>query len=273
MSKKNTWGASRFKLSLNILLVLFSTVVLTQEKVVHARIIIDLDNASAEGIYITNSRTKMTSITDLTGSFSIKAQVGDSLLIRSTFYESRRFYLSKNLIKKELISIHLNLQPITLDEAVFTRKLTGYLEDDVKHNPSKNQIAKLYKELGVNPDASKLRDSSDFKMWKDISPFHLNVEKVVEILNGDLRRRQNLYQYEGMEQIIVQIRDYFGDHYFINDLKIPKEKIREFIFFAYSTSPIPSHFSNKNYLNIMAELSKIAPLYITRLNKWNAPLL
>ncbi|MFV0304462.1 MAG: hypothetical protein ACK5IC_03140, partial [Moheibacter sp.] len=256
-----------------ILFLLFGVTIFSQEKIINGRIVIDIDETSPDGIYVTNTRTKITSISDLIGHFSIKAVQGDSLLVQSPFYEERKIYLNDNLFQKELITIHLNLKTFLLEEGIISPKLTGYLDIDVKYNSKKDQIAKLYKELGVNPDASKLRDSSDFKMWKDISPFHLNVEKVVEILNGDLRRRQNLYQYEGLEQIIIQIRDYFGDDYFINDLKIPEEKIREFVFFAYSTSPIPSHFSNKNYLNIMAELSKIAPLYITRLNKWNAPLL
>lgn len=273
MGKKNTRGASKLVLFLSILLTTISIPAFAQEKFINARIIIDLDEASAEGIYITNSRTKITAITDLTGSFSMRAQVGDSLLIRSTFYEARRFYLSKNLLDKELISIHLNLQPIILGEAIITQKLTGYLEQDVKYSSKTDAIEKLYDELGVNPDASKLRDSTNFTMWKDVTPFSLNVEKLYEAFSGDLRRRKNLYQYEGREYIIENIHQYFGDDYFINDLKIPKEKIREFIFYAYSTSLIPSYYSNGNYLTIMTELSKIAPIYITRLNKWNVPLL
>ncbi len=212
-----------------------------QEKLVKGIIIIDTEDELPEGIYVTNSRTQLTSITDLTGSFALHAEAGDTLLIRSYFYESRRFYITENLIKKDVLTIHLNLQPIALDEAVITQKLTGFLDKDAKYNPKNDQIANLYKELGVNPDASKLRDSSNFKMWKDISPFHLNVEKVFESITGDLRRRQNLYKFEGSESIILAIREYFGDEYFTDDLHIPKEKIREFIFFAYESTSIKSN--------------------------------
>ncbi len=241
-----------------------------QEKNINGVIIIDLDDASPEGIYITNSRTKLTAITDLTGSFSLKAEAGDSLLIRSAFYESRRFYLTENLMKNDFINIHLNLQPIVLDEAIITQPLTGYLDKDAKYDPRKDVVAKLYKELGVNPDASKLRDSSDFKFGQGYSITGVDVEKFYDYFSGDLRRRQNLYAFEGREARIQNIMEFFGETYFIEDLKIPKEKIREFVFYSFETSQIPSYYENGNFLNIMTELSKIAPVYISRLNSWRS---
>jgi len=249
---------------------LLTQIISAQEKNINGRIIIDLDDSSPEGVYITNSRTQLTAITDLTGSFTLNAQAGDSLLIQSTFYESRRFYLTENLMKNEFINIHLNLQPIALDEAIITQKLTGFLDKDAKYNPEKDQIAKLYKELGVNPDASKLRDSSNFQMWKDVTPLSLNVERLYESFSGNLRRRQNLYAFEGKEIKIMHIREYFGDEYFTNELKIPEEKIREFIFYSYESSQIPMYYENGNFLSLMNELSKMAPVYLSRLNAWNS---
>lgn len=243
-----------------------------QEKLVKGVIIIDTEDGTPEGIYVTNSRTQLSSITDLTGSFAIHAAAGDSLLIRSSFYESRRFYLTESLMKKDFVTIHLNLQPIVLDEAVITQKLTGFLDKDAKYDPGKDQVARLYKELGVNPDASKLRDSTDFTMWKDFTITSLNVEKLFEVFNGDLRRRQNLYDFEGTESVIMAIREYFGDNYFTEDLHIPKEKIREFIFFTYGFTTIPSYYQSGNYLKIMQLFSQTAPAYLNRLKSWNAPV-
>jgi hypothetical protein len=273
LNKKNTREASNSKIRLSFLFLFFTSFSLfSQEKLVNGVIIIDLDDASPEGIFVTNSRTELTSITDITGSFALHARAGDSLIIRSDFYETRKFYLTEHLMQKDLLKIHLNLQPVVLDEAVITQKLTGFLDKDAHYNPGKDQIADLYKELGVNPDASKLRDSSDFTMWKDVSPVSLNVEKLLEVFNGDLRRRQNLYQFEGTEAVIENIRNYFGDEYFTEDLGIPKEKIREFIFFTYESTSIRNDYEAGNFLKIMQVFSKTAPLYLNRLKSWNAPI-
>lgn len=249
-------------------LLVFIVNINAQEKLINGRIIIDLEEADPNDIYITNTRTNISAITDATGSFSIRAQAGDSLLIRSYQYETRRFYLNENLMNKNFINIHLNLQTVVLEEARITKKLTGFLDKDAQYNPKKDQVAKLYKELGVNPDASKLRDSSNFKMWKDISPFHLNVERLVDVFTGDLRRRQNLYEFEGREAKIKAIHQYFGNTFFIEDLNIPKERIRDFIFYAYGSSEIPTYYNNNNYLSIMLTLSKLAPIYLSRLDPW-----
>ncbi len=255
---------------LTILFLGFLVQLPAQEKIIKGVIIIDLDDASPEGIYITNSRTRNTTVTDLTGSFSLRAETGDSLLIQSAFYESRRFYLTENLMKKDFINIHLNIQPIALDEVVISQKLTGFLDIDAKYKPGKDPIADLYIELGVNPDASKLRDSTDFTMWKDVSPLHLNVEKLYDVFSGDLRRRQNLYAFEGRETKIQHIANYFGENYFTEELEIPKEKIREFVYFSFESSQIPMFYENGNFLNIMNELSKMAPVYLSRLNSWRS---
>lgn len=258
------------KIMLNLLIfTLFSSMGYAQEKLINGRIIIDLEDASPEGIYITNSRTQFTSITDITGSFAIHAVVGDSLLIRSTFYESRKFHLKQSLFKNELITIHLNMQPIALDEVVISTKLTGILEKDAKYSSRPDPVAELYAEMGINPDIKYRRDATDFQMWKDVSPLHLNVEKLLESMTGDLRRRQNLFDYEDKEAILTEIREYFGDDYFIQDLDIPQSKIREFIFFAYETTFISNHYKVKNYFKIMEEFNKVRETYLKRLNSQN----
>lgn len=237
-----------------------------QEKLINGRIIIDIENESADGIYITNSRTGITAVTDLTGSFTLHAQEGDELLIRSYVYESRKFILGKNVFNSKPVTIHLNLQPIILDEAVLTQKLTGYLDIDAKYDPSKDKIAKLYKDLGFDPDAGKVRDSTAMMPWNQYEPFKLNVEGIYGAITGDNRRKRNLYEFEDKEERIQNIKDYFGESYFVDDLNIPKEKIREFVFFSFETTNIPEHYVKGNYLSIMLELGKSAKTYLNRLN-------
>lgn len=243
-----------------------------QEKTIQGLIILDIENSPADGIFITNSRTQLTSITDITGSFSIRVQAGDILYIRSELYESRQFLLTDYLMTKKMLTIHLNLQPILLEEAVITPKLTGFLDRDVRYSPGKDPLAKLYKNLGFNPDVSNLRDSSSFQFGKDISPLHMNVERIFEAISGDLRRRRNLYIYEGKQIKINKIHSYFGNDYFVQDLKIPKEKISDFIVYSLDIGTISVHYENGNFLSIMMELNRLAPSFLKRLNSWYLPI-
>lgn len=248
-----------------LILICNSIVGFSQEKLIKGRIIIDILDAPAEGIHVTNTRTKYTSITDLTGNFALNSRLGDTLLIRSAFYETRKFEIKESVFKKASIDIHLNMQPVILDEARLSPKLTGYLDKDAKISNRKDPVAEIYKQLGVNPDKKIRRDTTSFALGKDVSPFHLNVEKLADLISGDLRRRQNLYKYEATEIKIQEIRAFFGDDYFTLDLGIPQEKIREFIFFSFETTDIPKHYETKNYFNIMSAFLKTKNIYLQRL--------
>lgn len=241
-----------------------------QEKLLTGRIIIDIDDESAEGIYITNKTTKITTITDLTGSFRIHGEAGDELLIQSYLYESRKFIITQSVMDKGFVNIHLNLQPIVLEEAVIMQKLTGYLDIDAKYD-TKEKVTKLKKDLGL-PLKDKQKDSVDMRPWNEYTPFTLNVEGILGAITGDTRRKRNLYYYEDKEERIVNIKDYFGETYFVNDLKIPKEKIRDFLFYAFETSKIPEYYTSGNYLSIMVELSKASKVYQKRLDSWSKSL-
>lgn len=244
-----------------------------QERLIHGLIILDVDEPIIEKIHVTNSRTQLTSFTDLTGSFSMRAMVGDILYIRSSLYESRQFLLTEALINKSVINIHLNLQPVLLEEAVISPKLSGYLDKDVRYSPDKDRLAKLYRNLGFNPDVSNLRDTTPLEFWKDFSPTHFNVERVFEAISGDLRRRQSLYKHESKQNKINGIHSYFGDNYFVQDLNIPKEKISDFLTYSYDSSTIPLHYSKGNYFSIMIELNRLAPIFLSRLNTWYTPVI
>ncbi len=244
----------------------------SQEKMIEGRIVIDVDDETPEGIMITNSRTQITSITDLTGSFSLRVQENDELIIRSALFESRNFIIRKSMMDKALIQIHLNYQPVILDEAVITEKLTGYLDKDVKYKPSKDVIAKLYKDIGINPDNGKLRDSTALKPWKEQMPFTLNVEGIFGAITGDTRRKRNLYEFEDKDKRIHNIKDYLGDNYFVDDLNIPQEKIIDFIYYSFDNSSIPTYYEKGDYLSIMVELNITSKNYLNRLEKWHLPL-
>lgn len=239
----------------------------SQERLINGRIVIDLDEGSAEGIYITNKRTNFTVITDLTGGFKIHALADDELLIQSYMYESRKFIITQSILDKNFVSIHLNLQPIVLEEALITQKLTGYLDKDAKYDP-KEKITKLKRDLGL-PIKERQKDSVDMRPWNEYTPFTLNVEGIIGAITGHTRRMRNLYYYEDKEERINQIKDYFGENYFVADLKIPNEKIRDFLFYAFETTKIPEHYTNGNYLSIMVELNKSSKIYLKRLSTWS----
>ncbi|MDK7374978.1 MULTISPECIES: hypothetical protein [Weeksella] len=234
------------------------------EKWVHGNIILDPDGEMAEGVYVTNLRTKEIAISNFAGNFSIRAKEGDVLDLKSDYYENRKIKLSHELFAKNLVVIHLNINVIELQTALITAHLTGILTKDVKAGKRTDKVTKLYKQLGVNPDINPIRDTSALKAGffnGDISLTRLDIGRIYDVLSGDMRKRKATLEFEAKADRRLSIRKYFGDDYFINDLKIPSYKINDFIEYTYANSGMSRDVENGNYLSIMEKLIRFSTIY------------
>lgn len=242
--------------------LIFSNLAFAQTKWIQGNIIIDHSDEKAEGVFVTNKRTRQNVKSNFTGVFFIQAQVNDTLMLRSEFFEDRNIILRPNLFSKDVIVIHLGIETINLSEALITKKLTGILEKDVVLGKKEDDVTRLYRLLNVNPDINPIKDTSALKaglLGGDISLTKLDVGRIYDVFSGDLRKRKALFDYENQTAQIAQIRSYFGDKYFRLELDIPTYKINEFILTALTNSNNTTQLKNPNYFvlqNILKDYSK-----------------
>lgn len=265
----------KIKHVLSIILLLIGTLLFAQQKWIIGNIIIDNSEEVAEGIYVTNKRTKHTTKSNFTGTFFIQAQVNDTLMFRSDWYENRNIILKPSLFQKQQIVVHLTLQNINLKEALIAKKLTGILEKDVQFGKKEDDVTRLYRMLNVNPDINPIKDTSKLKAGLfngDISLTRMDVGRIYDVFSGNLRKRKALLEYESQAAHIAQIRSYYGDNYFKLELNIPAYKINEFILAALNNTNNQHQIANPNYFqlqNIFKDYSKkyIEELFKNRINR------
>lgn len=248
-----------------ILILLFSQFIFAQEKWIQGNIIIDDSDDTAEGIYVTNLRTNHTTISNFTGAFLIQAQVNDTLKIQSDWYENRLIILKPNLFNKQTIVVHLAVQTIQLNTAFIGQKLTGILEKDVKNGKKQDVVTNLYKSLGVNPDIKPIKDTSSLKaglLSGDITLTRLDVGRLYDVFTGKAKQRKALIDYESKYDKITKIKNYFGEDYFINDLKIPKFKIRDFIDNALTNTESKIELNDVNYFKLLQLFNSYSKIYL-----------
>lgn len=246
--------------------ILISVVGFAQQNIpwLHGNIILDPDGEVAEGVYVTNLRTKQMVISNFAGNFSIQANTDDVLEFKSDYYENRKIKITQEIFDKSKFVVHLNIDVIELQEALISANLTGILTKDVTAGKRHDDITLLYKKLGVNPDINPTKDTSALKagfLGGDISLTRLDVGRIFDALSGDLRRRKSTMEYETNSDKYTSIRKYFGDDYFTNDLKIPKHKINNFIQYTFTTSGMDRDFENRNFLRIMETMNRYSQLY------------
>ncbi|WP_313376868.1 hypothetical protein [Chishuiella sp.] len=249
-------------------ILLFSPFAFSQEKWIQGNIIIDNSDDTAEGIYITNTRTKHTTISNFTGTFFIEAKVNDTLKIQSDWYENRSIVLKPNLFDKTVILVHLAIETIQLQTAFIGHKLTGILEKDTKNGKKQDVITNLYKSLGVNPDLKPIKDTSSIKAGLfsgDITLTRLDVGRLYDVFSGKAKQRKALLDYEDKYDKITKIKNYFGDDYFTKDLKIPSYKVRDFINSALTNTGNNMQLNDVNYFKLLQLFNSYSKVYLGNL--------
>ncbi len=247
------------------ILFILSQIIFAQEKWVQGNIIIDNSDDIAEGIYVTNLRTNHTTLSNFAGAFFIQAQENDTLKFQSDWFENRTIILKQNLFQKPSIVVHLAPQVIQLQTAFIGQKLTGILEKDVKNGKKQDVITNLYKSLGVNPDLKPIKDTSALKaglLSGDISLTRLDVGRMYDVFTGKAKQRKALIDYETKYDKITKIKNYFGEDYFTNDLKIPKSKIRDFIDNALTNTGNNIQLNDVNYFKFLQIFSSYSKIYL-----------
>ncbi|MGL5236092.1 MAG: hypothetical protein ACRC8Z_15315, partial [Empedobacter falsenii] len=188
-----------------------------------------------------------------------------TLKIQSDWYENRLIILRPNLFNKQTIVVHLAVQTIQLNTAYIGQKLTGILEKDVKNGKKADVVTKLYKSLGVNPDIKPIKDTSSLKagfLSGDITLTRLDIGRIYDVFSGKAKQRKALLDYEDKYDKITKIKNYFGDDYFTNDLKIPKFKIRDFIENALTNTESKIELNDVNYFKLLQLFNSYSKIYL-----------
>lgn len=255
-----------------ILVVFFSFlgVVLAQDKMISIQIIIDDEQEEHPGsVYITNSRTEKTVVTNTDGISSLEVKSGDEILFESNFYESRRLFITETLFNKEIVTVHLNTKAILLDEAKISDfRLTGNLGADAKNAGFVDSAALIYANLGIKEKDVPKPNPSGRRVgkFKIIDVATLNITKMIGELNGFNDRQRKTHAYEDRLKILNKIKDVWQEDFYVNDLKIPKEKIDEFVFFTYESTDIYTKIKQNDLLTAEKLMNEQSLIYMERLN-------
>ncbi len=248
-----------------ILVVFFSFlgVVLAQQKTIKVQVIIDDEQEEHPGsVYITNSRTLQTKFTDTYGNAEMAVAEGDVLEFSSEFYETRNFTVSPILFQKGELTIHLNPKIIVLEQAEISDfRLTGDLAKDAKNAKFVDKATIVYHNLGIQE--------------KDVpkpSPFGrsihkgLSVDKVIGAINGYNKTQKTNKLFERKQNEMNWVQSNWKENYFTDSLKIPQNKIPEFIFFVYESSDIYEKIKKNQFVEAENILTEYSIIYLDRLN-------
>lgn len=249
-----------------LLFLLFPFLNVFSQETVKATIT-DEDGVFLPAVTVMNISSDKKTYTASDGTFSIEAAPEDELrFVRPGFERSsiKAKYLLNNLNIK-LVRV---AQPI---EEVEVAKITGDISKDSKA-VAKIDKGRIVKDaVGLPEPIGKMREKPA-EVKQVLLPMllgNLDIQGLYDLVSGDARRMKRQYRYDDLQEDILWIRDRVEDDYFIKE-GIPKERISEFIEFAFLNKPQTRTFARaKNLTGALARMEESFPIFVKRLKESN----
>ena len=196
---------------------------------------------------IVNMRTNEKTYSDLQGSFTISAQIGDEIR-----FAKERYKLAKILItNSDLQIVRLEKIPQEIEEVRFINK-----------NIVQSQEEGLRTSIGLPKGPEKPREKPvDLKDDFLRIPPIVSIQNIYNAISGKSRRLKRLYKYEDLQEGLSWIRNNIDYQYFA-DAGIPAEKMNDFLMFALRDERVLMYMKAKNIGGITVEMDRQIDPYL-----------
>lgn len=208
--------------------------------------IVKVENASAEGIHVTNLVSEKATITNEKGEFWLDVKEDDLIVFSAVHLNYWRKSISANDIKTEKIDVVMTAKVSELDEVV----VTDYSRINAKDLGIINYTPKSY-----TPAERRLRAASS-------GP----VDIVLNWISGRTKMLKNEVQIEKKEFMIIWLDDNFEDTDFSNTFKIPTEYVKGFKFYVVEDIDLAQAIQAKNKSRVTFLLGELAQDFLNYLN-------
>ena len=201
-----------------IFFILFATAGFAQESistVLKGKVNADMFNL--DGIYVINLKTEKASITDDQGYFSIKANVGDTLMFSSVQYKSMKIPLTNDHFDQKLFFVKMEPVMNQLNEVVIRRY---------------NNINA--RSLGIIPESQRSYTEAERK-YATASSARLNpmgFDPILNFISGRSAMLKKELAVEKKETYLAMLDELFDKDYYTQKFKIPVDYVRGFKYYA-----------------------------------------
>lgn len=220
-------------------------------------------------VYVTNIAAYKTVLASYNGEFKIQAKEGDLIRFTSIVTQRKDLVVTRGMLENTNNLIALEIAYREIPEILLSRfRASGNLPKDVRTLDSKKTALELAKIIGL--PAPKGDGTPPVQPLASLANGGLSIslETLFDVISGENKKKQRLYEYERMSATIRKVRAYFGDDYFTK-VKIPKELIDNFLQFVYTSENITLYVETANYESVKVPMEKYLPIYLKRLRNSN----
>lgn len=227
------------------------------------RILNDANEVS--GVHILNTSTKRATISDARGFFSIEVNLNDTLLFSAVQFKKKELIVIQSILDSKNIQVPMEDILTELDEVV----ITPYnLSGDIAKDAAAVEPEVTAYSLGLpNANAKQLTQSERLLREASFGKFRWGLLTSVPfnpIINAISGRTKKLKKRVAREKKAAQtdrVRNYYADSLFVKELKIPKIKIADFMFFCEIDPDFEAYAEIGDRIRIWEYMRKKSKIY------------
>lgn len=220
------------------------------------------------GVHVSNTSINRGTITDFNGYFEISVGLGDILVFSAVQFERKEVLITEEILEAPLFLVPLKDSLTELNEVVVTPyNLLGDLNrdmDKLKTGPIITASTENLPNANVQLPAQSQRKLYTARTW-DLEigfGFKVKTDPLINYFSGRTKRLKKRIVRETRSKWIDEVRGFYPDSFYIQQLKIPKSSVGNFIYSCEKDSLFEATAKNGNRLQLWEVLKKKSIKYL-----------
>ncbi|WP_298481307.1 carboxypeptidase-like regulatory domain-containing protein [uncultured Maribacter sp.] len=204
---------------------------------------------------VINSTSERATITNDNGEFSILVKAGDELVFTAVNYQLMVVTITAEILKKNRLVVEVKEKVTELEEVVVTP------EDQERFLAMKNEKFKeIEYEIDRSTEVENVAMAREVKGMQDGLNF-VNIFRAM-FKSSDKKETENVPKLK-VSQVLRQVYD---DQFFVSDLKLPQDKINEFLFYCDARMPAKKLLKKENEFQLIDALVNHSKTFLEEIN-------
>lgn len=211
-------------------------------------------NSNVPNENVINTTSERATITNDNGEFAIRVKLDDELVFTSVNYQIELVKITQEILDRNRLVVEVNEKVTELDEVVISpenqQKFLELQNEEFKQFEYETDQTAEVVNIARDPKLSSLQDGLNF----------------VNIFKALFLSRQNNEADKEPLKLSEVLRQIYEDDFFTDDLKIPADKIDDFLLFCDTQLPPQSLLKRDNEFQLIDFLVTQSEVYLEQLN-------
>jgi len=221
--------------------------------------VVKVENASAEGIHVTNLVSEKAVITNAKGEFFIEVNEDDLLVFSAVHLDYWRRSISEKDIKNGFIEVEITPKEVKLEEVVVT--------EYTKINAQDLGIIN-YKPKSYTPAERRLKTATDLDPTLGAGTMmggSISLDPLFNWISGRTKMLKSELEVERKEFLRIKLDNWNENQFYINELKIPEEYVDGFKYFIVYDEELTGYLNSNTKTLGNFRITKLANEFLTYL--------